>query len=322
MTVLNIVLLFFIAAFLAVITLYVWYMEVKTSPRHHLKKRMRSLAIDASDRRFPTELRLEILGEMSTFDRLLYGFRPIRGLDTLIDNAGLKADVKTFVFLILIFAALAYTIGLIAGLGKIFSLLVLPVGAMVPLSYLRVKKQRRLTRFTEQFPEALDMISRSLKAGHSTSSAFQLVGSEMADPVSGLFRTAYEEQTLGLSMREAIEHMSRRMPGTDLRFFVMATNVHREIGGNLGEILERLAHTIRERIRIRRQVRVYTAQARLSGYILAVVPLVMAVFFYFALPGYMEELLSVDWGIWAIGLAVFAQVLGFLVIRKIVNIRI
>jgi tight adherence protein B len=205
----------------------------------------------------------------------------------------------------------------------------LAVGALVPLYYLRVRKGRRLNRFTEQFPDALDMISRSLKAGHSFTAAIQLVSSEMADPVAALFKTAYDEQALGVSTREAIAHMTDRVESTDLRFFVMAINIHREIGGNLGEILERLAKTIRERLVIRRQVRVYTAQARISGYILAVIPLAMAFFFYVTSPGYIEELWTTEItmsgfrvGVLAIVFAIAAQVAGFLVIRKIVNIRI
>jgi tight adherence protein B len=322
MTLSQIVVLFFIAAFLGIIALYMSYMEVKTSPRYHLKKRLRGLAIDASNRRFPSDLRLEILREMSPFERFLYRFKPVRRLDGFIDMAGLKADVRLFIILIIGFAALGYCIGFFIGLGWKVPFIFVPVGFVVPLIYLSVKKTRRFARFTGQFPDALSMLSRSLRAGHSISAAFEMVGNEMPEPVAGLFKSAYEEQTFGLSMREAIGHMARRMPGTDVQFFVMATNIHREIGGNLGEVLDRLAHTIRERLRIRRQVRVYTAQARLSGYILAVVPIVMAVFLWFILPGYIQELWTVTWGKYAIGVAVFLQVLGFLVIRNIINIRI
>ena len=199
---------------------------------------------------------------------------------------------------------------------------VLRGGALSPIFYLKALKNKRIVRFTEQFPDALDMISRSLRAGHSFTAAMQLVASELSDPVSTLFKTAYDEQALGVSTREAIAHMTERVESTDLNFFVMAINIHREIGGNLGEILDRLAKTIRERLTIRRQVRVFTAQARLSGYILAITPLFMAGFFYVSSPGYMEELTEVASGRFAIALAIAAQVAGFLMIRKIVNIRI
>ncbi|MBI5598333.1 MAG: type II secretion system F family protein [Deltaproteobacteria bacterium] len=322
MTAFNIVLLFFIAFFLAVIAVYLWYAAYRTSPRYLLKKRMRSLAVDTSDRRFPQELRVEILGDMSPLDKLLLRFPATKTLDKLINTAGVKVGVKTFLLLIPAFAVIFYMIGLLFGIGAAFSLLLAPVGAAAPFYYLYVKKQKRLKRFTEQLPDAVDMVARSLKAGHSLGAALQLVGNELPDPAGGLFKTAYEEQSLGLSMREALDHISRLMPSNDLRFLVLATNIHREVGGNLGEILERLAQTIRERLRIRRQVRVYTAQARLSGYVLSGTPLFMAVLLYFMFPGYIQELFTVKWGTYAVYIAVAAQVAGFLVIKKIINIKI
>jgi tight adherence protein B len=337
MAILQIVLLFFIAIMLAVVTVYMWYSAVKSSPKYELRRRMRRLALDVENRRFPEELRSEILREMDPLDKLLLKIKLFSKLDILIDKAGLKTELKAFVLIILITAASAFFLGLlikevvevpVRG-GIAVSVILVAVGALAPIYYLILKKGQRLNRFTEQFPDALDMISRSLKAGHSFTSAMQLVASEMADPVAALFKTAYDEQALGVSTREAIAHMTDRVESTDLRFFVMAINIHREIGGNLGEILERLAKTIRERMVIRRQVRVYTAQARISGYILAAVPVAMAFFFYVMSPGYMEELWTteitmsgVKVGVLAIVFAVAAQMAGFLVIRKIVNIRI
>lgn len=322
MTVLQIVLLFFIAMVLAIASVYMWYTAVKESPRHELRRRLRRLALDVENRRFPEELRLEILHEMSGTDRLLLSISPLKRLDILIDKAGLKIDLKAILLVMLASALVGFFLGLLPERGLLMPLVLAIVGALLPIIYLRGRKNSRLNRFTEQFPDALDMISRSLKAGHSFTAAMQLVAQEMADPVSTLFRTAYDEQALGVSTRESIAHMTERIDSTDLRFFVMAINIHREIGGNLGEILERLARTIRERLTIRRQVRVYTAQARLSGYILAAVPIFMAVLFYYLSPGYIEELIEVDVGRYAIALALSAQVVGFLIIRKIVNIRI
>lgn len=322
MSPITIAILFFAASLLFILTFYIWYVTVKSSPRYQLRRRLRNLAMDMSDRRFPKELRTEIFKEMSPLDSFIYSFKTARKLDRLIDRAGLKWDTKFAVLIMVIFSFIMYFFGLSVRLGPIFSLTFIPIGVAIPLLYLQFAKRRRVAKFQEQFPDALDMVSRSLQAGHSLVAAFQLVGSELAEPVSGFFKIAHEEQTLGLSMREALDHMTRRMASTDLRFFVMATNIHRDIGGNLGEILMRLAKTIRERLQIRRQVRVYTAQARLTGYVLAVTPLIMALILYIAMPGYMEELFSVPWGVYAIYFAVFAQVLGFIAIKKIINIKI
>lgn len=322
MTILQIVILFFIAAQLLVIAGYLWYSAIKSSPRYELRKRLRRLAVDPADRRFPEELRVEILQEMTPLDKLLLKLRPLKRLDLLIDKAGIKSDVKMFLLFMLASASLGFAGGLLVQRGIAIAAVLAVVVAIVPLLYLLYRKQRRINRFTEQFPEVLELVTRSLRAGHSFASAVQLVSAEMSEPVSGLFKNVYDEQALGVSMRDALDHMTSRIESMDLNFFVMAISVHREVGGNLGEILERLAKTIRERLTVRRQVKVYTAQARLSGYILAVIPLFMAFIFYVTTPGYMEELLKVDIGIYAIVGAIIAQIAGFLVIRRIINIRI
>lgn len=321
MKILIIATLFSIAVLLFLVTFYMWYSSVKISPVFELKRRLRKLAMEAGEK-FPAELKLEILVEMSGLEKLLYKFKLMRKLDVLIDKAGLKFDVKIFLLIVLIFAATGFVIGLALGKGLIFPFVFLLIAASIPFFYLNFKKTKRIQRFTEQFVNALEMISRSLKAGHSFIAAVRMVGSEMSDPVAGIFKTVYEEQTLGLSTKDALAHMVERVDTSDVRFFVTAVNVFREIGGNLSELLERLANTIRERIRIRRQVRVYTAQARLSGYILAALPIFMATFFVVVAPDYIKELVSVKIGKYLIAGAIAAQIIGFLTIRKIINIRI
>jgi tight adherence protein B len=209
MAILQIVLLFFIAIMLAVVTVYMWYSAVKSSPKYELRRRMRRLALDVENRRFPEELRSEILREMDPLDKLLLKIKPFRKLDILIDKAGLKTELKAFVLIILITAASAFFLGLlikevvevpVRG-GIAVSVILVAVGALAPIYYLIFKKGQRLNRFTEQFPDALDMISRSLKAGHSFTAAMQLVATEMADPVAALFKTAYDEQALGAGLR-------------------------------------------------------------------------------------------------------------------------
>jgi tight adherence protein B len=221
-----------------------------------------------------------------------------------------------------VIAAAGFVIGAALQRGIIPPVIFLLIFGAIPFIFLRVQRTKRLNRFTEQFASALDMLARSLKAGHSLASAVQMVGGEMSEPVAGLFRAVYEEQAYGLSLKDALAHMIERMDTTDLRFFVTAVSIYREVGGNLSEILERLATTIRERIKIRRQVRVYTAQARLSGYILAALPIFTALFFYFMAPDYIEELILAKIGRYFIAAAVILQIVGFFIIRKIIDIRI
>jgi tight adherence protein B len=316
-----IVVLFFIAVICGLITLYMWYAAVKASPTFELRRRLRKLAHETK-MRIPEELRIEIFVDMTVLDKFLYKLKFIRKLDGLIDKAGIKLDLKMLLLIVLISAVSGLFIGIALQRGIIPPLILLLIGGSIPFFFLHYKKTRRIRLFTEGFPGALDMISRSLRAGHSFISAVQMVGNELPEPVAGLFKTVYEEQTLGLSIKDALVHMTERMDTMDLRFFVTAINVYREIGGNLSEILERLGMTIRERIKIRRQVKVYTAQARLSGYVLAGLPIFVAVFFWFTSPDYIEELVSVKAGWYIIGGVIVSQIIGFLVIRKIIDIKI
>lgn len=321
MDILIVVSLFFTAVLVGLVAIYVGYITVKASPAYELKRRLRKLAVNA-DERLPSALTIDILHEMSPVDKFFYRFSLLRSLDKLIDNAGLKIDVKLFALYILIAASVGFTLGALIGRGIIFSVILLIIGGAAPLIYLQVQKNKRLAKFTEEFPGTLDMISRSLKAGHSISAAVQMVGTEMPEPIGGLFRTAYDEQTLGLSIKDALSRLSERIPSIDLHLFLAAVDIHREVGGDLTETLERLANTIRERIKIRRQVKVYTAQGRLTGYILAALPIFMALFLYATSPDYIGELVVEKEGKYAIGFVVAGQIIGFLVIQKLIRIKI
>ncbi len=228
--------LFFLAVFLLLIALYVGYATVTASPKFELKKRLKVLAM-GEEEGLPSDLTAEIMRETSETDKVFLSFAPVRKLDKLIDMAGLSIDVKIFLLIILIGAAAGFIAGLLLRRDLLLALILALLCAVAPLFYLRIRKTNRAQRFTEQFPEALDMIARSLRAGHAFSSAIQLVGNEMSQPLAGLFKTVYEEQTLGLPLRDALSQMLERMPSMDLRLFVTAVNVHREVGGNLADTL-------------------------------------------------------------------------------------
>lgn len=321
MTIYLIISLFFLAVLSGLMTFYLWYAYVRSSPRYELQRRLRTLAMSGGEA-LPSDVVSEILTEMTPLDKTLYKFRIIRKIDRLIDNSGLKIDYKVFMLAVLISAFALFSLGIMLQRGMIIAAVFLPVGAALPFLFLKITTDKRSSKFTEQFPGALDMMSRSLKAGHSLSSAIQMIGMEMSDPIGGLFKHAYEEHSLGLSVRDSMDRMLDRMSSMDLRLFVASLAIHREVGGNLSEMLENLAQTIRERLKIRRQVRVYTAQGRLTGYILAVLPVAMAVILYFIAQDYLMELVSIKQGKILIAAALGAQILGFLIIKRLINIRI
>nr|WP_284694659.1 type II secretion system F family protein [Geomonas sp. Red32] len=166
------------------------------------------------------------------------------------------------------------------------------------------------------------MIARSLRAGHSFTTAIQLVGQEVASPAGDLFKLAYDQQQLGLRLADALAELNGRIDSLDLRFFTTVVAINTEIGGNLSEVLDKLALTIRERLRIRRQVRVFTAQGRMSGYVLGALPVVSFLIISFVYPDYERALFREPTGIYIVVFAAVLQLFGLMVIRRIIRIQI
>jgi len=204
----------------------------------------------------------------------------------------------------------------------IASILVGLVSLFLPFVYLNVLRGRRLKRFNQALPDALDLITRALRAGHSISAAIEIVGQEAAEPVRTEFREVYRQQNFGLPHREALLELASRVPSQDLQFVVTAMLVQKETGGNLVDTLDRTAAVVRDRIRIQGEVRTYTAQGRMTGYILGALPVIMFFLINMANRGYARVLIEDPTGRKLIYAGATGMVLGALMIRKIVNIKV
>lgn len=191
-----------------------------------------------------------------------------------------------------------------------------------PYLWVRRKKRQRLDAFEQSFPEAIDLLGRSIRAGHAFSTGLQMVADESPDPVGSEFRQVFEEHRFGLPLEDALLGLTDRVELVDVRIFTTAVLIQREVGGNLAEILDSLAGTIRERFTIQRQVRVYTAQGRFTGYLLAVLPFALGLVIFLLNPEYMSVLWTEATGRLLMGLALMLQVIGYFVIRRIVDIEI
>ena len=195
------------------------------------------------------------------------------------------------------------------------------LAAMVPISFLRFKRTRRLLKFEEQFPEALDLMSRALKAGHAFTTGLAMIAEEMPDPIGPEFRLLYEQQNFGMPLPEALKSFAQRIPLLDGRFFVTAVLIQRESGGNLSEILDNIASVIRDRFRVKRQIRVISAHGRLTGWVLVAVPPGLAAVLFLINPDHFQTLVGDPLGVKLIITAVFLQITGTLIIRKLVQIK-
>jgi tight adherence protein B len=196
------------------------------------------------------------------------------------------------------------------------------VAAALPFLHVWWKRKRRFDQFLELLPDALELMSRALSAGHAFSEALHMVAEEMPEPIAGEFRKTYEEQNLGLSLKLALENLMERIPLLDLRMCVTAVLVQKETGGNLGEILEKVAYTIRERFRIMGDLKTLTTSSRLSAWLLCALPIFVAIAVTFMNPDYMAVLWKDQRGHYLIAAAITMQFTGMLIVKKILNIKI
>ena len=196
------------------------------------------------------------------------------------------------------------------------------LGFALPFIVLRVKRTRRLRKFEEEFPEALDLIARALKAGHAFATGLKMVADEMGEPIGPEFRKTFDEQNFGLPLKDSLANLTTRIPLLDVRFFSTAVLIQRETGGNLSEILENLGHVVRERFKILRQVRVYTAHGRLTGYVLLGLPVFLAIALAFINPEHMQLLFRERIGHMMLFATAVMQTIGYVWIKQVVKIEV
>jgi tight adherence protein B len=201
----------------------------------------------------------------------------------------------------------------------------IPIGivvALLPIAFVAFKRKRRLRKFEEHFPEALDLLGRAVRAGHAFTTGLEMISKECAEPLAGEFRTAFEEQNFGLPLRDALLNLTERVPLIDVRFFVTALLIQKETGGNLAEILDGLARVIRDRFRIYREVQVRTAQGRLTAGILIALPIVMLLILGGLNPKYIGVLFTDPKGPIVLAVAAIMQVIGSAILWKIIHFEV
>ncbi len=301
-----------------------WALVVRpeSQERSTLKKRLKfdPAAISKSQSVGKLEKKVDA-PEIFAVDRVFLRASSVVGaISKLIKQSDVKLSVSGFLLLSLSFGVSAYVIVFV--LARLH-LLALPVGLFamfVPLFYLRRKRNQRIWKFEEQFPEAIDLIARALRAGHAFTTGLAMVADEIPAPVGTEFRLLYDRQNYGMPMTDAMKDFAERVPLLDARFFVTAVLMQRETGGNLAEVLDNLAAVIRERFQVKRQVRVLTAHGRITGFVLAGLPPALAVMMFITAPDNLMMLIGDPLGVQMIIGAVVLQIVGTLVIRKLVDI--
>ncbi|MEX0613824.1 MAG: type II secretion system F family protein [Pirellulales bacterium] len=243
-------------------------------------------------------------------------------LGLLFEQANVALSVPQFLLICGGLAGVGLVLPSVGGLSVALAPVMALFLAVLPIIWLLFRRKRRLRKFAAQLPEALELIARALRAGHSLAAGFSLVAQEASDPIAGEFSRTFEEQNLGKALDETLEDLTKRVPNLDLKFFATAIILQRQTGGDLAEILDKIGHLIRERFQIWGQVQALTGEGRLSGVVLLALPPVLFAVVYRMNPDYLMLLFTDDLGKKMLVAGVVSQLLGALLIRKIVNIRV
>jgi tight adherence protein B len=267
-------------------------------------------------------LRDEQLSKIPALDTLLRRSARVSAMQDSLLQAGMKFRAGNYL-------ALCAICGVFAGIAVIYltknpaiGWAALVIGAFLPYAFVSYRRQKRFEKIETLFPEAIDTLARAVRAGHAFTTALEMISNEIAEPLASEFRKLYEEQKFGMPVRDALMNLTQRVPLVDVKFFVTAVMLQRETGGNLAEILDNLSYVIRERFKIQRQVRVHTAQGRLTmALLMAMPPTVVAILYLFS-PEFVQPLFHDPAGHVLLVGAISLQTIGYFVIRRIIKIQV
>ena len=313
----------FAAVILGIEGVYLWWISTHGAGAQRIARRLHLMSGNqgrGAER--ISILKLRRFGRHDAVDRLLQRLRFAHRIDRLLLQAGIAWSVERFLLcsaamaVAAIYLVLQWPLPLPVGVGIVL------LFACLPLLLVRRARVRRLARLEEQLPDAADFIARALRAGHSFSNVLQIVGNELPEPLSGEFRIAREEINYGVPLGEALHNMASRIPLTDLRYLVIAILIQRETGGNLAEILSNISHIIRGRLRLAAQVRVLSAEGRMSAWILGLLPFAVGGMLVLVNPTYVSALWTDPLGVRMLWTALVMIIIGVIWLKKVIRIHI
>ncbi len=317
--------LFVVLGFLAVVLffegLYLAWNAYKGPEAKRIERRLQAMSA-GGNLKSSSLAKQRLLSQTPGMEQLLLRIPRIHQLDKMIVQAGLSLSVASFIGLTL----LAVIVGL--GLAWLINLPVLAViiggvvAGFLPLLYMQSAKHKRMLTIEEQLPDALDFMGRAMMAGHAFPSALQMVGSEMPEPIAAEFRIVFDEINYGISTQDALKNLSVRVPSTDLSYFVIAVLIQRETGGNLAELLGNISSLIRARLKLLGTVRVLSAEGRLSGWVLTLLPFALGFVLQIVNPKFLSALWTDPIGLKMVGFALCLMVVGIFSMWRITKIRV
>lgn len=313
----------FLAVVLFLEGAYLTWNTYKGPEAKRIEKRLRALSAGgAGGTEELTIVKKRLLSETPFMDRLLLQIPRIHSLDRLLIQSGLKMNVAGFLGIILIVVAIGVAIGLYLAMPAMIVILFGAIAGALPLFYLVNARQKRIHTIEEQLPDALDLMSRALRAGHALPGAVKMIGEEMADPIAGEFRTTFDELNYGIPMQDALTNLATRIPSTDLRYFVISVLIQRETGGNLSELLDNISALIRARFKLMGSIRVLSAEGKISAWILTILPFALAGVISMLNREFLSKLWTDPMGINMVIGAIILMIFGIFWMWRIIKIRV
>ena len=267
-------------------------------------------------------LKTRMLSETPAIERLLLQAPRVKQLDRLLEQSGLTWSVAELLGVMLLLAVAGAGVALYFGMTFFLTLVAAVIVAALPIAYVFNARAKRMVKVEQTLPDALDLIGRALRAGHAFPTAVKMVSDELNDPIGGEFRTLFDEVNYGVSMHTALLNLATRIPVTDLRYFVIAVLIQRETGGNLAELLDNISAIIRARLKLFGQIRVLSAEGRMSAWILTLLPIGVALVMNIVNPAFIAVLWKDPMGLRLVGGAALLMIFGIFWMWRIVKIRV
>ena len=286
------------------------------------RRRLKSISSGELEEKPLDIIRRQVLSRVPLLNRLLLRIQLAYRLDRLLQQANVKHPLGVFVLLSIILALTAFLGSYLATKGNGISGIAAVLAGGTPFYYLLLKKILRIKKFQRQFPDALEFVARALKAGHAITNGVKLAGDEFEDPIGTEFNKIIDEVNFGISFSDAMKNMANRMDTPEVKYFVVSLIIQREAGGNLAEIIEKLAYIIRERFKLEGKIRVLASEGKFSAMVLIALPFLVVAAIGFLNPDYLSTLITVRAGRIMVFMAIGIMIIGIMIMKRMINIKV
>jgi tight adherence protein B len=322
MNILIIGLIAFVVSVLVLELVLYAYRTIRNPDRNKIRNRLKALSLKQGQTKTPHILRQRVLSEVPGLNRILSGLPVAKRLDRLIEQANVQYPVGFYVLLTFVLASAGLLASSFVTTNRVICVIVGVLFGAIPFYYIRSKKRRRMNKLETQLPDGLELIARALRAGHAFSNGMSLAADEFDDPLGTEFGKTLDEINFGVSVPDALKNLANRVDSSDVKYFVVSVIIQRDAGGNLAEIMDKIGHVIRERFRLRGKIRVLSAEGKTTAVILGTIPFVVILALHFMNPNYINTMLAEPAGRIVSGVAGFMMVIGILIMRRLIRIKV